>query len=82
MIENPSSRKGRVSSHDAASVARCICGRVATAHPTKRKLPARRRIGVPPQQAGEKNVSVMSITDRFIVPANFEDLGCSPRRTL
>jgi len=28
-------RHGRVSSHDPASVARCICGRVATASPTK-----------------------------------------------
>ena len=28
------------------------------------------------QQAGEKKVSVTCITDRFFVPANFEDLGC------
>ena len=28
------------------------------------------------QQVGEKKVSVTSITDRFCVPANFEDLGC------
>ena len=76
MVEIPSRRHGRVSSHGPASVVRCICGRVATAHPTKRKLPARRRIGVPPQQAGEKKASVASITDRFFVPANFEDLGC------
>jgi TolB-like protein/Tfp pilus assembly protein PilF len=31
------------------------------------------------QQVDEKKVSVTSITDRFCVPANFEDLGCPPK---
>ena len=75
MIEIPSSRQGRVNSHGAASVARCIC---AAWQPRLRQsetpcLKVHRR---PPQQAGEKNASVTSITDRFFVPANFEDLGC------
>jgi hypothetical protein len=70
MVEIPSHRHGRVSSHDPASVARRMCSRVATAP----RCPA--------TQAGENKVSVTSITDRFFVPANFEDLGWPPRRTL
>jgi len=34
------------------------------------------RQGSSRQQAGEKKVSVTSITDRFFVLPDFEDLGC------